>query len=68
MHAKHEGNTLSDPNVCKTLGKSQAADFPARPGQLPHSHIGELKCMQNTIGAQSDRRGRVYARQQGDLR
>ena len=41
-------NTLSDPNACKTLGKSQAVDFPARPGQLPHSHIGELECMQNT--------------------
>ena len=51
MHAKHEGNTLSDPNVCKTLGESQVADFPARPGQLPHSHIGELE---------------IYAKHEGD--
>ena len=45
MHAKHEGkHTLRAPCI-QNMQEIPGAGFS---GQPPHSHIGELKCVQNT--------------------
>ena len=48
MYAKHEEKHTARLKCIPNTEKYQAKNFSPRSGQLPHSHIGELKCMQNT--------------------